>query len=210
MEGYVTFEQRLVDRGILAPDEMERIVKLQQEQRAHFARLVVELGFVSEDDLLPVLSEHFKIPVVSMTDGVDFFKAARMVPLKIDGRELVVATTDPTDFARLHALEVASGLKVKPVLAKEKEISARIDAVFGNGYSSETLSDGAGARELDGADQEEVEHLRDMASEAPVIRLVNQLMSRALESRASDIHIEPFENQLKVRYRIDGILHEMA
>src|SRR5581483_1945607 len=222
MEGYVTFEQRLVDRGILAPDEMERIVKLQQEQRAHFARLVVELGFVSGDALLPEVSEHFKIPVVSMKDfpatplalepmmdGVDFFKSARMVPLKIEGRELVVATTDPTDFARLHALEVASGLKIKPVLAKEKEISARIDAVFGNGYSGEALSEGSGAREHDGADQEEVEHLRDMASEAPVIRLVNQLMSRALESRASDIHIEPFENQLKVRYRIDGILHEM-
>jgi general secretion pathway protein E len=222
MNGYVTFEQRLVDRGVLAPDEMERVVKLQQEQRAQLARLVVELGFVSEDDLLPLLSEHFKIPVISMKDypaaplplepimdGVDFFKAARIVPLKVEGRELIVATTDPTDFARLHALEVASGLKVKPVLAKEKDINARIDAVFGNGYSSEALSDAPGAKEFDGADSEEVEHLRDMASEAPVIRLVNQLMTRALESRASDIHIEPFENQLKVRYRIDGILHEM-
>jgi len=222
MNGYVTFEKRLVDRGVLAPDEMERVVKLQQEQRAQLARLVVELGFVSEDDLLPLLSEHFKIPVVSMKDypvgplplepimdGVDFFKSARIVPLKVEGRELVVATTDPTDFARLHALEVASGLKVKPVLAKEKEIVARIDAVFGNGYSSEPLSESPGAREFDGSDNEEVEHLRDMASEAPVIRLVNQLMTRALESRASDIHIEPFENQLKVRYRIDGILHEM-
>ncbi|HEX2386318.1 MAG TPA: GspE/PulE family protein, partial [Candidatus Binatia bacterium] len=222
MNGYVTFEQRLLDRGVLAPDEMERVVKLQQEQRAQLARLIVELGFVSEDDLLPLLSEHFKIPVVSMkdypanavplepiADGVDFFKSARMVPLKIEGRELIVATTDPTDFARLHALEVASGLKVRAVLAKDKDIGARIDAVFGNGYSNEALSDSPGARELDGADQEEVEHLRDMASEAPVIRLVNQLMTRALESRASDIHIEPFENQLKVRYRIDGILHEM-
>ncbi len=223
MEGYLTFEQRLVDRGMLSPDEMERIVKLQQEQRANFARLVVELGFVSEDDLLPVLSEHFAIPIVSVKDfpvaplpletvmdGADFFKSARMVPLKLDGRDLLVATTDPTDFSRLHALEVATGLKVRPVLAKEKDITARIEAVFGNGYSSESLSEGSAGREIEGAaDQEEVEHLRDMASEAPVIRLVNQLMSRALESRASDIHIEPFENQLKVRYRIDGILHEM-
>ncbi len=222
MEGYLTFEQRLVDRGILSPDEMERVVKLQHEQRAQFPRLVVELGFVSEDDLLPVLSEHFGIPVVSMKDfpvaplpldpvmdGVDFFKSSRMVPLKVDGRDLLVAMTDPTDFARVHALEVATRLKVKPVLAKEKDITARIEAVFGNGYSSESLGESSGTRDIEGTDQEEVEHLRDMASEAPVIRLVNQLMSRALESRASDIHIEPFENQLKVRYRIDGILHEM-
>jgi general secretion pathway protein E len=223
MEGYLTFEQRLVDRGMLSPDEMDRIVNLQKEQRANFARLVVELGFVSEDDLLPVLSEHFHIPIVSfkdfpvaplplepVMDGADFFKSSRMVPLKVDGRDLVVAMTDPTDFSRLHALEVATGFKVRPVLAKEKDITARIEAVFGNGYSSEALSEGPAGREIEGAaDQEEVEHLRDMASEAPVIRLVNALMSRALESRASDIHIEPFENQLKIRYRIDGILHEM-
>jgi general secretion pathway protein E len=221
MEGYLTFEQRLVERGIISADEMDRIVKLQHEQRAHFARLVVELGFVSEEDLLPVLSEHFSIPVVALkdfpvtplpleplSDGADFFKSSRMVPLKIEGSDLLVAMTDPTDFARLHALEVATGLTVKPVLAREKEITARIEAVFGNGYSTDALSAGSGARDIDGAtDQEEVEHLRDMASEAPVIRLVNALLSRALESRASDIHIEPFENQLKVRYRIDGILH---
>src|SRR5712692_7140538 len=205
MEGYLTFEQRLVERGLISADEMDRIVKLQHEQRAHFARLVVELGFVSEEDLLPVLSEHFSIPVVALkdfpvtplaleplSDGADFFKSSRMVPLKIEGRDLLVAMTDPTDFARLHALEVATGLKVKPVLAREKEITARIEAVFGNGYSTDALSAGSGARDIDGAtDQEEVEHLRDMASEAPVIRLVNALLSRALESRASDIHIEP-------------------
>jgi general secretion pathway protein E len=224
MEGYLTFEQRLVERGMISVDEMERIVKLQQEQRAHFVRLVVELGFISEDDLLPVLSDHFSIPVVALkdypvaplplepvSDGADFFKSSHMVPIKIDGRDLLVAMTDPTDFARLHALEVATGLKVKPVLAKEKDITARIETVFGNGYSSDSLSGGGSAsREFEGAaDQEEVEHLRDMASEAPVIRLVNALLSRALESRASDIHIEPFENHLKVRYRIDGILHEI-
>ena len=223
MEGYVTFEQRLVERGMISAEEMERIVKLQQEQRARFSRLVVELGFVSEDDLLPVLSDHFGIPVVSLKDFpvaplplepildvVDFFKSARMVPLKVEGRDLLVATTDPTDFARLHALEVATGLKVRPLLAKEKEITARIEALFGNGYSGDSLAGAPAARDIEGAtDQEEVEHLRDMASEVPVIRLVNQLLSRALESRASDIHIEPFENQLKVRYRIDGILHEI-
>ena len=222
MENYPTLERRLVERGIVSAEEMERIIKLQQEQRARLAHLVVELGFVSEDDLLPVLSDHLGIPTVSLKDfpldplpleplldAVDFFKSARMVPLKVEGRDLLVATTDPTDLSRLHSLEVATGLKVRPLLAKEKEITARIEALFGNGYSSESLTGIPATREVEGADQEEVEHLRDMASEAPVIRLVNQLLSRALESRSSDIHIEPFENQLKVRYRIDGILHEI-
>jgi general secretion pathway protein E len=132
-----------------------------------------------------------------------------MVPIKIEGRNLLVAITDPMDISRLHALELAAGLHVKPVLAKEKDITARIEALFGNSYSTEANM-GSVAREIEGAvDEEDVAHLRDMASEVPVIRLVNQMLARALESRASDVHIEPFENQLKVRYRIDGILHEV-
>jgi len=217
-----TLEERLIERGMISTEEMERVAKLKQEQHGRLPRLVVELGFVSEDDLLPVLSDHLGVPVVSLKDfpsdplplepllnAVEFFKSARVVPLKVDGAELLVATTDPTDLARLHALEVATGLKVRPLLAKEKEITARIEAMFGNGTAGESLGGEAGGREVESGDQEAVEHLRDMASEAPVIRLVNQLLSRALESRASDIHIEPFEHQLKFRYRIDGILHEI-
>jgi general secretion pathway protein E len=184
--------------------------------------LVVELGFLSEEDLLPVLSDHFDIPVMSLKDmpntplplelasGIgDFFKLARVVPVKIDGAELVVATTDPLDLSRLHALELAAGMRVRPVLAREKEIAARIEALYSSVYSAGGNPEGR-AQEVEGVgDEEDVAHLRDMASEVPVIRLVNQMLVRALESRASDVHIEPFENQLKVRYRIDGILHEV-
>jgi general secretion pathway protein E len=131
-----------------------------------------------------------------------------MVPVKVDGRDLVVATTDPLDLSRLHALELAVGMSVRPVLAREKEISARIDALYASGYAADGNS--TEPQQMDGiGDDEDVAHLRDMASEVPVIRMVNQMLVRALESRASDVHIEPFENQLKVRYRIDGILHEV-
>ena len=222
METPLTLRERLIERGFISEDEMERITRLQEEQQAHLTRLVVELGFISEDDLLPVLSDHLGIPLISLKDfpltplpmdslldAVDFLKLTRIVPIKVEGQDLLVATTDPTDLSHLHALEVATGLSVRPVLAKEKEITARIETLFGNGDPAGSLTDMPAAREVEGiVDEEEVEHLRDMASEVPVIRLVNQMLSRALESRASDIHIEPFENQLKVRYRIDGILHE--
>src|SRR3990170_1031016 len=222
MESYLNFAERLVERRLLSDDELERVIKLQHEQPTPLTRLMVELGFLSEDDLLPVLRDHFNIPLVSLRDIPavplpvefsanlgEFLKTARMVPLKVEGRDLIVATTDPFDIARLHALEVASGLRATPVLAKEKEISARIEALFGSTTTSDNTQ-GAVGREIEGAvDEEDVAHLRDMASEVPVIRLVNQMLVRALESRASDVHIEPFENQLKVRYRIDGILHEV-
>ena len=222
METHLNLAERLVERRLLSDDEMERVLKLKKEQQAPLTRLVVELGFISEDDLLPVLQDHFGIPIVSLKDmpttplpvefpphAAEFFRSARMAPVKMEGRDLLVATADPLDVSRLHALELAAGLSVKPVLAKEKEIAARIEALFGNGDQGDTSQPSA-AREIEGAvDEEDVAHLRDMASEVPVIRLVNQILVRALESRASDIHIEPFENQLKVRYRIDGILHEV-
>lgn len=222
MDGQVTLAQRLVERRLISDEEMERVMKLQGEQRAPLPRLIIELGLLSEDDLLPVLKDHFEIPLVSLKDvpatplpvaftpsAVEFFRLARMVPVKIEGRDLLVATTDPSDLSRLHALEVAVGFRIRPILAKEKEITARIEALFGNGYSGDSSQASSPAREIDGAvDEEDVAHLRDMASEVPVIRLVNQMLVRALESRASDVHIEPFENQLKVRYRIDGILRE--
>jgi general secretion pathway protein E len=222
MDTHLSFAEQLIERRLLSSEEMERVIKLQQEQQAPLIRLLVELGFLSEDDLLPALRDHFEIPMISLKDLPvtplsvelpptvgDFFKQARMVPVRIEGRNLVVAITDPLDLSRLHALELAVGFDVKPVLAKEKEITARIETLFGNSYSSEAAASSS-AREVEGVvDEEDVAHLRDMASEVPVIRLVNQMLVRAMESRASDVHIEPFENQLKVRYRIDGILHEV-
>jgi general secretion pathway protein E len=222
MESEITLSERLIERQLISSEELERVMKLQEEQQAPLTRLVVELGFLSEEDLLPVLHDHFGLPVMSLREfpntappvelppGIgDFLKLARMVPVKLDGRELIVATADPMEFSRLHAIEMATGLTVRPVLAREKEISARIEALYSSNYAPDGNSDGI-AEPLEGiGEDEDVAHLRDMASEVPVIRLVNQMLVRALESRASDVHIEPFENQLKVRFRIDGILHEI-
>ena len=222
MDTPLSLSERLVERRLLSNEELERVVKLQAEQQSPLTRLVVELGLLSEDDLLPVLRDHFDIPVMSLRDipnttlpielppGIgDFFKLARMVPVMTEGAELVVATTDPLDLSRLHALELAVGMRVKPVLAREKEIFARIEALYSSNYAPDGSQEALG-QQLEGlGDEEDVAHLRDMASEVPVIRLVNQMLVRALENRASDVHIEPFENHLKVRYRIDGILHEV-
>src|SRR5262245_48045153 len=222
MDTQVSFSELLIQRRLITSDELERVLKFKEEQQAPLTRLVVELGFLSEEDLLPVLREHFDIPVMSLRDvpntplpielpaGIgDFFRLARMVPVKMDGAELLVATTDPLDLSRLHALQLAVGVRVKPVLARAKEIAERIEALYSNGNHTDGAADGS-AQSIEGiGDDEDVAHLRDMASEVPVIRLVNQMLVRALESRASDVHIEPFENQLKIRYRIDGILHEI-
>src|SRR3989337_4546042 len=105
---------RLVEQRLLTEEELERVMKLHQEQDAPLIRMIVELGFVSEDDLLPVLRDHFGLPLISLKDMpatplpiefpdsvAEFCKHARMVPVKIEQRELQVAVTDPTDIARL-------------------------------------------------------------------------------------------------------------
>jgi len=221
MEQPLSLGDRLVQQGRITPEDLNKVRHLDAEHNKGLARMVLDLGFVSEDDLLPVLSDHFEIPYVSLDDYpmealpvdrlvsvVDFLRLARVAPLRVEGSTLWVATTDPMDFARLHSLQISTGLTISPVLAKEKEILSRISKLF----DSDVLeADGASTagRDLDLVDEEDVDYLRDMASEVPVIRLVNQMIARALESRASDIHIEPFEERLKVRYRIDGILHEV-
>jgi len=150
METQATLAERLVQRQMLSSEEMERVRKLQEEQQVPLSRLVVELGFLSEEDLLPVMRDHFALALMSLRDVPntplpidlpasigDFFKLARMVPIKIEGRELIVAIADPTELSRLHAIELATGLRVKAVLAKEKEIAARIEAVYGGTYTPE-------------------------------------------------------------------------
>ena len=120
MEAHTSLPERLIERKLISSDELERVIKVQQEQQTPLTRLIVELGFLSEEDLLPVLRDHFELPLISLKDfpptalaidlpaGIgDFFKLARMVPIKIEGRELLVATTDPFDVSHLHALELA-------------------------------------------------------------------------------------------------------
>src|SRR4051812_48711683 len=124
MEPYLNLAERLVERQLLSDEEMERVIKLQQEQQGSLTRLIVELGFLSEDDLLPVLRDHLNIALVSLKDIPstplpmelsprvgEFLKLAHMVPVKINGRDLLVATNDPFDLARLHALELAAGMR---------------------------------------------------------------------------------------------------
>src|SRR4249920_1880405 len=108
MDSHLSLAEQLIERRFLSHEEMERIAKLQQEQQAPLTRLIVELGFLSEEDLLPVLRDHFDIPVMSLRDLPntplpiqlpsnvgDFFRLARFVPVKLEGRDLIVATTDP-------------------------------------------------------------------------------------------------------------------
>ena len=212
-----SLEDLLLARGRVSAEDIRKVRLLQQERGERLERLLLDLGFISEDDLISLLSEHLGIPLVGRKEfpavavtlpsvNIQFLRHAKILPLEIQDGTLTVAMADPSDLDSMHGLQVATGLHVRPFLAREKEIIAALEG-YDEAPSASVETDGN--LEYLATDEEDVNHLRDLASEAPVIRLVNLLINRAVEQRASDIHIEPFENELKVRYRIDGVLHDI-
>ncbi|WP_212758111.1 type II secretion system ATPase GspE [Usitatibacter palustris] len=211
----------LVARGKLDTANLDRALKLQEgESREKVGMILLRLGMVSGRDLADALASQLDLPLASGADfpelplmeeriSAKFLRDAQAVPLREDDEEVAVAIADPTDSYVLSAMQMASGKRVRPYIAAPNEIEAALERLYGGGRSSMgQIVDSVESRDEE-ADWGDIEHLKDMASEAPVIRLVNLLFTKALESRASDIHIEPFENRLVVRYRIDGVLHEI-
>ena len=151
-------------------------------------------------------------PVALDNLSVKFMKQACFVPLSLADQELEIAMADPQAVDTLEALEAAFGLSVVPVIGHREDIQEVIELLYGTGRQSmETIIEQAGQDVFEtlGDGEEDADHLRDMASEAPIIRLVNRLILNAIELQASDIHFEPFESEFKVRYRIDGVLNDV-
>lgn len=208
----------LLDKGRLKEADLARARRLQEETGGSLLSLLARLGLVSERDHAETCAAVLDLPLVSAKDAGDlppegialtakFMKQFHVVPVVEDADRVEILLADPQDAYARDAVALATGKDVRASVALRSEIDDLIERWHGQGRSAmgaivET-ADGEGAGDLD-----DVEHLRDLASEAPVIRLVNLIIQRAVELRASDIHIEPFENRLKVRYRIDGVLEE--
>ncbi len=216
------FGQELVDNQVISSDEFSTALNLHKQSPEKIGKLLIDLGALSEADLVrhfskylgipSITAEEFpQVPVIEDAFSVRFMRECKFVPIRLeeDG-QLVIAMADPLDSSTLDSIRLYTEYQdLEVVLAPESTILDTIEKFYGNQSSSlgrlvEGMEDGEGL-----SDDEDIEHLKDLASEAPVIRMVNLIISRAIESRASDIHIEPFEKELKVRYRIDGILYDV-
>ncbi|MGO8914483.1 MAG: type II secretion system ATPase GspE [Stellaceae bacterium] len=214
---------RLIEAGKLEASALDRILRVQASSEERLEALLVKLGLTGERDVAEAFARELglavalpaEFPDMPVLDGrisKKFLKQAGVVPLAEDSGTLTVAMIDPLDGFARRALEMASG---KTVLARIA-LPSELEAAYARLYEAEQGAAGAvvdrAEAELVSDDEltEDVDRLRDLASEGPVIRLVNQLIARAVESRASDIHIEPFQNRLALRYRVDGILRDMA
>jgi general secretion pathway protein E len=211
----------LVERGKLDAAGLDRALRVQQDSREKLGALLVTLGLCAQRDVAEALAAQLELPLVDAGGypefpileeriPVRFLREARALPVREDEAELALAMADPTDEYTIGAFRMATGRTVKPLVAIPTELEAALERLYGAGKSA--LGQIVGDVEQRGDDftfDADIQQLKDLAAEAPVIRLVSLIITNALEQRASDIHIEPFENRLVVRYRIDGVLHEV-
>jgi general secretion pathway protein E len=201
----------LVGMGKLSARDLDRANAAREEAGGQMGTVLVNLGLVSETDVAQAQAQLMELPFVAASDfpavapevdGVqpDFLRTHKILPLHAHDGVLTVAMAKADDAFLIKALELATGLKVQTRVAVESDIERALAA--GDPEEGESQLD-----ELDADAGDFVEHLKDMASEAPVIRMLNQIIGRVIDLRASDIHLEPFDDGLHVRYRVDGVIY---
>ncbi|HEY4174846.1 MAG TPA: ATPase, T2SS/T4P/T4SS family [Rhodopila sp.] len=205
---------RLIERGQCDQKAIERAVRVARETEQRLDSVVIRLGIVAERALAEAYADSLDVPLVAADQypaseplfpdrlTARFLRNARALPLRIADETLILAVADPLDRFVPTSIALATGLPVRIAIATPIELEAAFDRLYPNGEAA--TEEPTTNEPL----EEDAERLKDLASEAPVIRLVNQIIARAVESQASDIHIEPFEDRLRVRYRYDGVLSE--
>jgi general secretion pathway protein E len=210
----------LIERGKLDAAGLDRALRIQEDSGEKLGVLLVTLGVVAQRDVSEALADQLGLPLVEAASypelpileervSARFLRESRALPLAEDESELALAMADPTDEYTVNAFEMVTGRKVRPQVAIPMELEAALERLYGAGKSALGQILGDVEQRDDLAFDADVQQLKDLASEAPVIRMVSLIITNALDTRASDIHIEPFENRLIVRYRIDGVLHEV-
>jgi general secretion pathway protein E len=213
-------EATLADSGLISAPALERARRLEAESGERIDRVAAKLGLVSERDLATAYATLLGTPLLAPDDfptapiatdrlRAAFLKQSRIIPIAETDFRLVIAMADPLDDRTPRALEFALGKPVERRAAVPADVEAAYERLYGDGsVAIETLDDQTEQREDEDRDAD-LERLKDLASEAPVIRLVYSLIARAVEMQASDIHLESADGRLRLRYRIDGVLREI-
>ena len=216
---YQSLLKTLQERGKLSASELKKVERVQKTSIAEtLPQLLVKLGLCSELDVADafvdsgqfekICSDQYPIERQLPEDvSLRFLKNYHIIGLSATDDQITVAMMDPQDDFTINALSLMIGKSIIVKVGLLSEIDAALDIQYGEDRSKmDKLIDDL---TIDDLGEEDLEHLKDLASEAPVIKMVNLIMQRAIETRASDIHIEPFEQSLKVRLRVDGVLQEI-
>ena len=217
----------LVKEGLLSADQAQKATADQRRTGERLASVLTRLGLLKEDDLLDFLSRKYGIPIINLGRVEvepeilklvrrEIIQKYRVFPVRKVGNTLTLALSDPTVVLAIDDVQFATGLHVIPVLAGESAIRQAIERSYDTGVDDlkklidqETAGAEANLELLDKVQKVDVGEPGSEAQEAPTIRFVNLIIGDAIRKRASDIHLEPYEKVFRVRYRIDGVLHDM-
>ncbi len=218
----------LVQANKLSGDQLEQALASQQEEGGRLGAHLVKLGFIGDEELVEFLSQRYGVPAINLVEvevdesiikiiPPDVARKYTILPVSKAGAKLTIAMVDPTNVFAMDDIKFMTGYNVEPVVASDIALREAIDEYYGSSHSIElrrVMEDlaGADAADLEVLEEEEdldLEELEQQSEEAPVVRLVNIVLTDAIKRGASDIHIEPYEKEYRVRYRIDGLLYEM-
>jgi type IV pilus assembly protein PilB len=212
----------------------EKLISLQQLRQAqdeqkrtgqNLGATLAKLGYISDGEITNFLSVQYRVPAVNLEEyeidaevlklvSRDVCEKHRIIPVSRAGSSLIMAMADPTNLHAIDDIKFLTGFNVEPVVASETAILAAVERYYSVGPSYDEVMAGFDEEEIDfSADDEEINllELEKASEDAPVVRLVNMVLLNAIKKGASDIHVEPYEKKLRIRYRIDGVLiEEMA
>jgi type IV pilus assembly protein PilB len=222
--GAVRIGDMLVKAALITREQLNQALQQQQTAGGRIGTNLVKLGFISEDDITSFLSRQYGVPSINLShfeiDGVviklipsEIAQKHQVIPINRTGNVLTVAMADPSNIFAIDDVKFMTGFKVEPVVAAETSIKNAINKHYDSAGMVEDI--------MKNFDDKDVEALRDdedavnaaelgkAAEDAPVVKLVNLLLTDAIKKGASDIHIEPYEKSFRVRYRIDGVLYDV-
>ncbi|MFI5167700.1 MAG: type IV-A pilus assembly ATPase PilB [Thermoanaerobaculales bacterium] len=218
----------LLKAQLLNQQQLQKALDEQKTAGGKLGEILQRLGFVTEDDIIECLSHQFGVPSINLRHfeidpsvakliPVDLARKYNVIPVNKTGATLTLAMTDPTNIFAMDEITFMTGYRVEPVVASEEAIRETIDRSFGSSRELElkkvmedlTTVDEAALELMEEEEELDVAKLSEEASEAPVVRLVNIMLTDAIKRGASDIHVEPYEKSFRVRYRVDGLLREV-
>jgi type IV pilus assembly protein PilB len=224
----VRLGELLTKASLISQDQLKEALKLQKETGGKLGETLIKLGFVSEEDITECLSQQFGVPSINLAHfeidasvikliPADVARKYNILPVNKTGATITIAMADPTNVFAMDDIKFMTGYNVEPVVASELGIKAAIDNYYGTTSSLELkkvmedlqTQENADLEVLEEDEELDVEALAEGAEEAPVVKLVNLILTDAIKRGASDIHIEPYEKEFRVRFRIDGILYEI-
>jgi type IV pilus assembly protein PilB len=215
----------LVKEKVITPDQLDQALKVQKESGTRLGSILVKLGYLSDEDVTNFLSRQYGVPAINLTYfeidptvvkliPYDTAKRYQILPLSRVGASLTIAMVDPTNVFAMDDIKFMTGFNIEPVVASESSILEGIEKAYGAAHEEDlervmmSMTEGADADVELQAEEEEMglSDLERAAEEAPIVKLVNLILTDAVKRGASDVHVEPYEKEYRVRFRVDGML----